>query len=122
MAQKSRPHSLDSSAPEISVFLPVYNEAANIIPLGRNLEESLDALGRSYEIIYVDDGSTDGSLDLLRGLAERDPRIRVIALRRNYGQTAALSAGIDHARRRILVPMDADLQNDPADIGRLLEM
>jgi glycosyltransferase involved in cell wall biosynthesis len=121
LAEKSRPHSLGSSAPEISVFLPVYNEAANIIPLGLSLEKSLDALGRSYEIIYVDDGSTDGSLDLLRGLAERDLRIRVIALRRNYGQTAALSAGIDHARGRILVPMDADLQNDPADVGRLLD-
>jgi glycosyltransferase involved in cell wall biosynthesis len=121
LAEKSRLLALDSSAPEISVFLPVYNEAANIIPLSRNLEESLDALGRSYEVIYVDDGSTDGSLDLLRGLAERDPRIRVIALRRNYGQTAALSAGIDHARGRILVPMDADLQNDPVDIGRLLD-
>jgi glycosyltransferase involved in cell wall biosynthesis len=121
LAEKSRSLSLDSSAPEISVFLPVYNEAANIIPLSGSLEESLDALGRSYEIIYVDDGSTDGSLDLLRRLAERDPRIRVIALRRNYGQTAALSAGIDHARGRILVPMDADLQNDPVDIGRLLD-
>ncbi|HWX42075.1 MAG TPA: glycosyltransferase family 2 protein [Blastocatellia bacterium] len=121
LAEKPRSLSLDSSAPEISVFLPVYNEAANIIPLSRSLEESLDALGRSYEIVYVDDGSTDGSLDLLRGLAERDPRIRVISLRRNYGQTAALSAGIDHARGRILVPMDADLQNDPVDIGRLLD-
>jgi len=121
LAEKSRSLSLDSSAPEISVFLPVYNEAANIIPLSRSLEESLDALGRSHEIIYVDDGSTDGSLALLRRLAERDPRIRVIALRRNYGQTAALSAGIDHARGRILVPMDADLQNDPVDIGRLLD-
>lgn len=121
LAEKPRSLSLDSSAPEISVFLPVYNEAANIIPLSRSLEESLDALGRSYEIIYVDDGSTDGSLALLRRLAERDPRIRVIALRRNYGQTAALSAGIDHARGRILVPMDADLQNDPVDIGRLLD-
>src|ERR1700752_4888066 len=120
-AEKLRSLPLDSSAPEISVFLPVYNEAANIIPLSRSLEESLDALGRSYEVIYVDDGSTDGSLNLLRGLAERDRRIRVIALRRNYGQTAALSAGIDHARGRILVPMDADLQNDPVDIGRLLE-
>jgi glycosyltransferase involved in cell wall biosynthesis len=121
LAEKSRSLSVDSSAPEISVFLPVYNEGPNIIPLSRSLQESLDALGRSYEIIYVDDGSTDGSLDLLRGLAERDPRIRVIALRRNYGQTAALSAGIDHARGKILVPMDADLQNDPVDIGRLLD-
>ena len=77
-------------------------------------------MGRSYEILYVDDGSTDASLARLRELALTDGRVRVIALRRNYGQTAAMSAGIDHARGDILIPMDADLQNDPADIPRLL--
>ena len=108
-------------APEISVFLPVYNEEENIEPLNLKLRESLEGLGRSYEIIYVDDGSTDGSLTRLRLIAAQDRRVRVIALRRNYGQTAAMSAGIDHARGQILIPMDADLQNDPADIIRLLE-
>jgi glycosyltransferase involved in cell wall biosynthesis len=107
--------------PEISVFLPVYNEEGNIEPLNEKLTESLERLGRTYEIIYVDDGSTDQSLDRLRRLAAEHPRVRVIALRRNYGQTAAMSAGIDHARGEILIPMDADLQNDPVDIAQLLE-
>ncbi len=111
----------DTGRPELSVFLPVYNEEDNIIPLNARLKESLDCLNRSYEIIYVDDGSTDESLARLRQLASDDPSVRVIALRRNYGQTAAMSAGIDHARGDILIPMDADLQNDPADIRRLLE-
>jgi len=107
--------------PELSVFLPVYNEEENIEPLNIKLTESLEKLGRTYEIIYVDDGSSDASLDRLRDAASRDERVRVIALRRNYGQTAAMSAGIDHARGDILIPMDADLQNDPVDIIRLLE-
>jgi glycosyltransferase involved in cell wall biosynthesis len=111
----------DGLRPELSIFLPVYNEEENIEPLNRKLKDSLDQLGRTYEIIYVDDGSSDGSLAKLRDIAAVDARVRVIALRRNYGQTAAMSAGIDHARGEILIPMDADLQNDPADIHRLLE-
>jgi dolichol-phosphate mannosyltransferase len=107
-------------APELSVFLPVYNEAENIETLNNRLIESLDPIGRSFEIIYVDDGSTDDGLARLKRIAEKDPRIRVVGLRRNYGQTAAMSAGIDHARGEILIPMDADLQNDPEDIPRLL--
>ena len=107
--------------PEISVFLPVFNEEPNLRPLHLKLNAALKALGRTAEIIYVDDGSTDGSLTILRDLAQRDPRVRVIALRRNYGQTAAMSAGIDAASGDVLIPMDADLQNDPADIVRLLE-
>jgi glycosyltransferase involved in cell wall biosynthesis len=107
--------------PELSVFLPVYNEQDNIEQLSIRLTDALEALGRSYEIIYVDDGSTDQSMARLRKIAAGDVRVRVVSLRRNYGQTAAISAGIDHARGQILIPMDADLQNDPADIGRLLE-
>jgi glycosyltransferase involved in cell wall biosynthesis len=107
-------------APEISLFLPVLNEEPNLRPLHVKIDEALAALGRSAEIIYVDDGSTDGSLVVLRELARLDPRVRVVALRRNYGQTAAMAAGIDAARGQILIPMDADLQNDPADLGRLL--
>ncbi|MCM3871424.1 MAG: glycosyltransferase family 2 protein [Pyrinomonadaceae bacterium] len=110
-----------SEAPEISVFLPVYNEEPNILPLHAKLDEALNRLGRSAEIIYVDDGSTDGSLGILRQVAGQDERVRVVALKRNYGQTAAMAAGIDAARGDVLIPMDADLQNDPADIIRLLD-
>lgn len=107
--------------PEVSVFLPVYNEEPNLPPLHAKLDEALKALGRTAEIIYVDDGSTDGSLKVLRELARLDNRVRVVALRRNYGQTAAMAAGIDAACGEVLIPMDADMQNDPADIARLLE-
>ena len=107
--------------PEVSVFLPVFNEEPNLRPLHAKLDEALKALGRSAEIVYVDDGSSDGSLKILRELAEADSRVRVVALRRNYGQTAAMAAGIDAASGKVLIPMDADLQNDPADIIRLLE-
>jgi glycosyltransferase involved in cell wall biosynthesis len=107
--------------PELSIFLPVYNEELNLPPLHAKLDEALKALGRTAEIIYVDDGSTDGSLKVLRELARLDNRVRVVALRRNYGQTAAMAAGIDSACGGVLIPMDADMQNDPADIARLLE-
>src|SRR5215216_6391857 len=82
---------------DVSVFLPVFNEEPNLLPLHTKLDEALVTLGRSAEIVYVDDGSTDGSLKILREIAELDPRVRVIALRRNYGQTAAMAAGIDAA-------------------------
>ena len=109
------------AAPELSVFLPVYNEQDNIEQLNMRLTEALKSIGRSYEVTYVDDGSTDQSMGRLREIAAADPRVRVVSLRRNYGQTAAMSAGIDYARGQILIPMDADLQNDPADISRLLD-
>ena len=80
--------------PDVSVFLPVYNEEPNLRPLHAKLDEALKSLGRSAEIVYVDDGSNDGSLKVLREIAERDRRVRVVALRRNYGQTAAMAAGI----------------------------
>ena len=107
--------------PELSIFLPVFNEKPNLPPLHIKLDAALKLLGRTAEIIYVDDGSTDGSLDVLRDIAERDKRVKVVALRRNYGQTAAMSAGIDAATGDVLIPMDADLQNDPADIAHLLD-
>jgi glycosyltransferase involved in cell wall biosynthesis len=107
--------------PEVSVFLPVYNEEPNLLPLQAKLDEALKALGRTAEIIYVDDGSSDGSLNVLREIARLDDRVRVVALKRNYGQTAAMAAGIDAAQGDVLIPMDADLQNDPADIIRLLD-
>ena len=111
----------DNAIPDISVFLPVFNEEPNLRPLHEKLDNALGQLRRTAEIIYVDDGSSDGSLDVLREIAAEDSRVRVIALRRNYGQTPAMSAGIDAARGRVLIPMDADLQNDPADIKRLLD-
>src|SRR5262245_2868862 len=111
----------EKQGPELSLFLPVLDEEENLRPMHEKIRAALDALGKSAEVIYVDDGSTDKSLSVLRELAAEDRRVRVISLRRNYGQTAAMSAGIDAARGDILIPMDADLQNDPADIARLLE-
>lgn len=105
---------------DLSIFLPVLNEAGNLRPLHAKLAATLAALGRSYEVIYVDDGSTDGSFEVLRDLAASDPHVRVVRFRRNYGQTAAMAAGIRAARGAILIPMDADMQNDPADIANLL--
>ncbi len=110
----------ESRRPDISVFLPVLNEEPNLRPLHEKMCAALAELGLAAEVIYVDDGSTDGSLKVLREIADADRRVRVISLRRNYGQTAAMSAGIDAARGHVLIPMDADLQNDPADIKRLL--
>jgi glycosyltransferase involved in cell wall biosynthesis len=122
LAGAPKPDGRDGGAerPDISVFLPFFNEEPNLPPLHRKMQAALAELGMTAEVIYVDDGSSDGSLAVLREIAAGDPRVRVISLRRNYGQTAAMSAGIDAARGRVLVPMDADLQNDPADIRRLL--
>ena len=108
-------------APELSLFLPVLDEEENLRPMHAKIQAALDALGKTAEVIYVDDGSTDKSLEILKEIAASDDRVRVISLRRNYGQTAAMSAGIDAAEGEILIPMDADLQNDPADIKRLLD-
>ena len=107
--------------PELSLFLPVLDEEENLRPMHAKIQGALDSLGKSAEVIYVDDGSTDRSLEILKEIAASDPRVRVISLRSNYGQTAAMSAGIDAAKGVILIPMDADLQNDPADIKRLLD-
>jgi glycosyltransferase involved in cell wall biosynthesis len=106
--------------PEISVIVPVYNEAPNIEPLVMHLLESLKSIGRSFEIILVDDGSTDGSHDILKTLQSRTLELRGVIFRRNFGQSAAMTAGFDHARGEIIVSMDGDLQNDPKDISRLI--
>lgn len=110
-----------ASAYQLSVFLPVYNEEGNLSPLHEKLTAAMAQLGRTYEVIYVDDGSTDRSYEVLKAIAQADPRAKVVRFRRNYGQTAAMAAGILAASGEILIPMDADLQNDPADIVRLLE-
>lgn len=106
--------------PALSLFLPVLDEEENLRPMHAKIQEALKSLDKTAEVIYVDDGSTDKSLQILREIAAEDDRVRVISLRRNYGQTAAMSAGIDAAKGEILIPMDADLQNDPKDIERLL--
>ena len=111
----------DSNIPELSLFLPVLDEEENLRPMHAKIAAALDVLGKTAEVIYVDDGSTDKSLEILKEIAASDDRVRVVSLRRNYGQTAAMSAGIDAAKGDILIPMDADLQNDPADISRLLD-
>lgn len=115
------PTDANQKNPELSLFLPVLDEEENLRPMHAKISAALDALGKTAEVIYVDDGSTDKSLEILREIAAGDDRVRVISLRRNYGQTAAMSAGIDAAMGDILIPMDADLQNDPADIKRLLD-
>ncbi len=106
--------------PKLSIFLPVYDEEENLERLHEKIIAAMIELGQSFEVIYVDDGSADHSLELLKKFAANDRRVRVISFRRNYGQTAAMAAGIDAARGEVLIPMDADLQNDPADIERLL--
>src|SRR3954464_397534 len=112
---------IDKDKPELSLFLPVLDEEENLREMHAKIAAALDALGKPAEVVFVDDGSTDGSLRILKEIAAEDDRVRVISLRRNYGQTAAMSAGIDAAKGDILIPMDADLQNDPADIARLLK-
>jgi len=106
---------------DLSIVVPVYNEEENIAYLYQQLTAVLEPLGRSYEIICVDDGSTDRSFELLAELAAKDPRVKVIRFRRNFGQTAAFSAGFDYAQGDIVITIDADLQNDPASIPLLLE-
>ncbi|MBI1390389.1 MAG: glycosyltransferase [bacterium] len=110
----------DAQLPQLSVVLPVFNEAGALAPLYQRLKPVLESLGRRYEIVFCDDGSRDGSREAIRELAAADSAVRAVFLRRNFGQTAAISAGVDCARGEIVVLMDADGQNDPADIPALL--
>lgn len=107
--------------PEISVVIPVFNEEDSLDALQDKLISSLDSLGRSWEVIFVDDGSRDSSFQKLEQMAARERRFKVVRFVRNFGQTAGLSAGIDNASGNVIIPMDADLQNDPVDIKRLLD-
>jgi glycosyltransferase involved in cell wall biosynthesis len=109
-----------TDAPEISVVIPVFNEEENIQSLHEKLRASLDGLNLEYEILYVDDGSRDASFEILHAIAAHDTRVKLIRFRRNFGQTAAMAAGMDFSRGRVIIPLDADGQNDPADIPRLL--
>jgi glycosyltransferase involved in cell wall biosynthesis len=105
---------------DLSVVIPIKDERDNLVPLHERLRAALDGLGLSYEVVFVDDGSQDGSFAVLRQLASADARVKVVQLRRNFGQSAALKAGIDWSGGDVLVTMDGDLQNDPADIPLLL--
>ena len=108
-------------SPEISVCVPMYNEEDNVRPLHEAIVTALEPMGRSFEILLVDDGSSDDTIPRMIQLAAEDPRVVVVRFQRNYGQTAAMMAGIDHARGRFLVTMDGDLQNDPLDIPMMLD-
>lgn len=105
---------------ELSVVIPIRNESPNIDELSRELTETLERWGSSYEVIAVDDGSTDNSFDRLVECQRRDPRWRIIRLRRNFGQTAAFAAGFAHARGRLIATSDGDLQNDPRDLPAMI--
>jgi glycosyltransferase involved in cell wall biosynthesis len=105
----------------LSILIPVFNEEGNLSLLYEKLVAALKKVGRPYEVIFVDDGSSDGTLEILLDLRERNPNLKIISFSRNFGQTAALSAGIDFSKGDIIIPMDGDLQNDPEDILTLLQ-
>lgn len=105
---------------ELSVIIPVHNEVGNVGPLHQSLCPVLEELGHTAEIVFVDDGSSDGTAAALAALQTEDPRVVVVTLRKNFGQTAALAAGFDHARGEIVVTMDGDMQHDPADMPALI--
>ena len=106
--------------PEISIVVPLRDEELNVVPLHQELTRVLEGMGIGYEIILIEDGSQDGTFEKLRDIQARDPHVRVIQFTRNFGQTAAFAAGFAHARGRFIITADGDLQNDPADIPRLL--
>jgi glycosyltransferase involved in cell wall biosynthesis len=112
---------MDSSPVHLSLVIPVFNEAGNLVSLHQRLVASLQGMGRPYEILFVDDGSNDASAAILEDLFRQDPtHVRVLEFRRNFGKTAALSAGFAHARGQVIITMDADLQDDPAEIPAML--
>ncbi|MBI5184671.1 MAG: glycosyltransferase family 2 protein [Nitrospinae bacterium] len=115
---------METNLPEIqiSVVVPLFNEEPNLIPLYESTKKALEGIGRPWEIIFVDDGSNDEGPGILAGLAGKDPCVRVLTFRKNAGQTAAFDAGFKRAVGKYVVTMDADLQNDPADIPKLLAL
>jgi len=104
-----------------SVVVPMHNEEGNVVPLTSRLLQAMTALGEPYELLFVDDGSTDGTFAKLTQMAERHSEVRIIKLKRNFGQTPALAAGFDSAAGEIIIAMDGDLRSDPAEIPLLLE-
>lgn len=105
---------------DISIVLPVYNEEANLRPLYEELKSVLRGLGNSYEVVFIDDGSEDKSFNILKEISASDSKVKIIRFRKNFGQTAALSAGFKHSRGGIIITMDSDRQNDPRDISLLI--
>lgn len=105
----------------ISIIIPIYNEEENLPTLYQNVSEAMIAINREWEMVLINDGSSDNSASVLNSQADNDERVKVVHLRRNFGQTAAMMAGVDYARGDIIIPMDGDLQNDPLDIPKLLE-
>ena len=105
----------------VSIVIPVFNEAENVAPLHREIAAAVKDRAEEYEIIFVDDGSSDGSLAELKKLRAGDPRVKIVQFRKNFGQSAAISAGFELCRGEVVIAMDADLQNDPADIPRLVD-
>lgn len=112
---------VETPRPRLSVIVPLYNEQESIRPLYAAIVQALGDIGCTFEMVFVDDGSRDDTAEIARQIARFDSRLRLVKFRRNYGQTPAMAAGIEHARGQILVTMDGDLQNDPADIKLLLE-
>jgi glycosyltransferase involved in cell wall biosynthesis len=112
---------MPSPKPELTIFIPVYDEEKNIDELHASLFKVLSEINRSFEVIIVDDGSRDKSLEKLIKISKTEPRIKIIRFKKNFGQTAALRAAIEHSEGKLFIPMDADLQNDPADIPKLLQ-
>ncbi len=121
--ERSPAHAAPQSAirPKVSVIVPLYNEQESVRPLYAAIVQSLGELAIPYEMVFVDDGSVDKTVEIVRDLARIDSRLKLVKFRRNYGQTPAMAAGIEYATGEILVTMDGDLQNDPADIGSLLQ-
>ncbi|HTN73114.1 MAG TPA: glycosyltransferase family 2 protein, partial [Methylomirabilota bacterium] len=105
---------------ELSIVIPVYDEEENVEPLVNEIKSAVGPLGKGYEIVIVDDGSNDRTFDVLERMHRQEPRLRVVRLKRNFGQTAALAAGLAHCEGKIVITMDGDGQNDPADIPALL--
>src|SRR5215471_13833443 len=104
----------------VSIIVPAHNEEESLPHLHRQITTAMAPLGVQWQVVYVDDGSNDRTFQILEAIAQRDPHAAVVQLRRNFGQTAAIAAGIDHSSGEVIILIDADLQNDPADIPRLL--
>ena len=118
-SNKTYNNSTDES-PYLSLIIPVFNEEESLYPLSEKIFSSLQSLKKDYEVIFVDDGSTDGSEGILKDICKKYPKFKAIRFRRNFGQTAAIAAGFDHAKGKVIITIDGDLQNDPEDIPRLL--
>lgn len=120
-AVKKSGKTASKKGPYLSVVLPVYNEEESLALQHKAVTDAVKKLNKTYEIIFVDDGSVDSSYEILKNIAAKDKNIKIVRFRRNFGQTAAMAAGIDHSRGDVIVFMDSDLQNEPGDIGKLLE-